>query len=200
MGIVDEFRRQPIPVVGSCTAGRVWRAWEDGVLTGLTYAHPWVTTRNVAYCPYIGTDVDASRQSSWDQPDALPDNWRNHDVSLYPHGAVNTKRHKPGSLGCACGWWMYHDLSMSASWQSVYRTRLTVVGIVHAYGAMTRGTKGYRAQYADIAAFVEPAWSRLFTPDDPQPALVWERVVDTYPHVPVYPTLRAATEAKKGTA
>lgn len=152
-GINDQFHNDALPVVGQVLAGRSWRAYSDGVLTGVTYGHEWTVTGNAATCPYIGVSGPLAGGEN------VPAAWRNTDM-LYPHGKALTMRHKPGAMGCACGFWMYHDLSHSADWAHIYQLRPTVTGLVQGWGTMTRGTKGYRAQFAAILALVEPTWAQ----------------------------------------
>lgn len=200
-----EFHAEATPVVGSCIAGRSWRAYRDGTLTGVTYGQPWQATGNEAICPYVGLDKGQSAST--------PDHWR-HGGTFYRHGHAKSGRHTPGSAGCSCGYWCYHDLAESASWEPP-PSLLGVVGVVHVYGVMTRGTKGYRAQRADISALVRPSWADAREPlhsttyysplswdcddsdDGPIPADVWSAVTAAYP-VPVHPSIEAALRAIHG--
>lgn len=193
MDIQGEFHTNAIPVVGSCVAGRSWRAYPDGVLTGVTYSAPWTTTGNTAWCPFIGGEPgDTVKQ---------PEDWRNTGYMSTFNVTKNNqvKRHAPGSLNCTCGFWCYSDLSMSETWAT---HMLAVVGVVNVWGVMTRGTKGYRAQHADIAALVRPEWAdelgqldmygdRIAHPE------VWDAVVDRY-SVPVYSSLTDAMRSIHG--
>lgn len=185
----DEFHDGAIPVVGSCTAGRVWKVEPDGILRGVTYGQPWTATGNTAICPYIGVPRD-------ERPHP-PETWRNHGwypTFFYPHGGGKSrdKPHKPGAMGCSCGYWVYHDLTLSATWASTANLHRApyVVGLVHAYGNMTRGSKGYRAEHADIAALITPGWAG----DD-----LWEKVATLYP-VPCFDTIEAAATAVRSAA
>ena len=208
-----DFHDDTLLVVGSCIAGRSWRAYPDGTLTGVTYGQTWKTTGNEAYCPYVGLEKGSSA--------AIPGGWR-HGGMFYPHGRTNPRKHRPGGIGCSCGYWCYHDLAASASWKPA-GLLLGVVGVVHAYGLMTRGSKGYRAQFADIAALVRPdwadrrempeavvaaviaSWSSVWSwseePPAPETTLadVWALVTDRYP-VPVYESIESAMAGIHGKA
>lgn len=186
MGTQDEFFTEPRAVVGACVAGRTWRVWPDGVLTGVSYWQEWAVRGNVAHCPYVGQEPTRLRSSI-----PHPESWRGGvGVGFISHGPSTARRHKPGALGCSCGWWAYHDLTLSASW-AMKSTANKVVGVVQVYGLMTRGTKGYRSQFADILALVTPDWSDLEDGTSPE---LWERVAARYP-VPCFPSIEEASAA-----
>lgn len=193
MDAKEEFHDQALPVVGSCLAGRIFRAYDDGTLTGIVYRQPWTNGVNTAICPYAGRALTDPRPR-------VPDGWRNslYGGSFHGHSAHERRSpHQPGGLKCSCGFWCFHRLDMSAEWISLVGAG-AVVGLVWAHGVMTRGTKGYRAQHATIAALVTPNWAndrparndpRILTPSD-----VWANVLARY-DAPTFPTLDAAVEA-----
>lgn len=191
MDVKEEFHSEPLLVVGRCLAGRVFRAHSDGVLTGLVYRQPWAPGINEAMCPYSTGQAYA------------PDHWREPGIGhSYFYGHEGHKRstpHKPGAMKCSCGFWLYHDLAMSAEWAKA-SGGCGVVGLVHATGTMTRGTKGYRAQRAQIIALVAPLWAGWDDPAEDEPAAPsaswWDNVVDLY-RVPIYTTLDAAVVGVK---
>ena len=194
MDAKEEFHDQALLVVGSCLAGRLFRACDDGVLTGLVYRQPWTNGANTAICPYVGLAPEAGSPRT-------PIGWRQSVYGAAFHGhAAHERRtpHQPGGLKCSCGFWAFHQLDMSAEWISLARTN-AVVGLIWAHGVMTRGTKGYRAQHATIAALVTPDWAHT-EPVEAEPTIpprdVWANVVNHY-DVPVFSTLDAAVAGVK---
>lgn len=189
MGTVDEFHRDTVLVMGTVLAGRAWRVWPDGLLTGVTYTQPWTVRGNTAMCPYGGRE----------HPAGVPEDWPIGGGSFCAHaGQKKAAKHRPGDAGCSCGWWSYVDLSLTSEWLYATSSR-GVTGLIKAHGLCTRGTKGYRSERADILALVEPPWASHpkwttthSRSDWPAPPDLWEAVLDRYP-VPAFPTLAAAS-------
>lgn len=194
MSVQEEFHDGALVVIGSCYGGRSWRVHPDGALTGITYGQVWQVARNSAHCPFVGHSVG----ERLDQPD----DWRTGGYAHTWNVSSVTSRttpHTPGALGCTCGYWSYHDLSLSSSWS---HNIATVTGVIQAYGLMTRGSKGYRSQHADIVALVEPGWAHSSDPlgyGDLTGSTVWERVAARYP-VSTFATVSGAMAAIHGRA
>lgn len=197
-----DFHHDAVAVFGAAIAGRSWHAHADGTLSGITYRQPWVRGTNTAWCPYSGAEIGTVVE----QPaDWLDGNHRSSfTIGRHAFAPAMTRTHKPGALGCSCGWWAYTDRDLTPTWGSCERRATSVAGVVRLWGRMTRGTKGYRAQYAEIQALIEPSWV-----DDTEPgssvygntprAEIWERVVDKYA-APVLPTIDAAFAAVRSLA
>ena len=191
-----DFHEDAVAVFGAAIAGRSWHAHADGTLAGITYRHPWVRGTNAAWCPYSGAEPGTvvSEPDHW-LDGKYPTSWNVGRV----YTPALTSTHKPGALGCSCGWWAYMDQTLTTTWASGGTRASSVSGVVRLWGRMTRGTRGYRAQYADIQALIEPEWAG----DDREKgslfgattrADIWERVVQKYA-VPVVPDLESAFQS-----
>lgn len=184
----DEFFDDAIPVVGTVRGARVWRVEDDGVLTGVTYRQPWTQGENVAHCVFsaAGKDGQAEYPEHWYRA-----KWNPTVVS----SNVRRDKHHPGALGCTCGFFSYHE-GDGMEWAATAGYDRHVGGVVHVYGRMTRGSKGFRAEKARIVALTVPRWSDLAYGgrDDPEVferrraegIVRWEAVRTRYPDVPVY--------------
>jgi hypothetical protein len=68
---------------------------------------------------------------------------------------ADRKEHRPGHPDCTCGIYAYHDLLSLKPTPRAFPT--AVFGLVNAYGHVTVGTKGFRAEKADVVALTLPA-------------------------------------------
>lgn len=177
--IKDDFTDDALMVVGEVISGRSWKALDDGTLVGVTVHQAWTPGPNLAHCPYSETDgVHYNTPRGW-----------LHGYSTFTahgHKKLNAK-HVPGSIGCSCGFWSYHDLAHSSEWAHIGGGR-NIVGLIRATGRMTRGSKGYRSQRAQIVALIAPKWNDVDT----------ERVIaiaERYPDARWFADLREAATA-----
>src|SRR5690606_16861630 len=124
----EEFFDDSLQVVGDCLAARVWRAEDDGVLTGVTFRQPWVEGENTAFCVYSGSHPREAL--------VFPESWRR--TSWHPpHVAPNQRsRHRPGFRSCSCGFFAYHDGDKGSQWSNAAGRHASVVGIVQVYGLL----------------------------------------------------------------
>lgn len=90
--------------------------------------------------------------------------------------------HRPGDIGCACGWYAYYDGS------NEYRSPTRISAVVEGYGKCTLGERGFRAEKARLVALFKPG--RHVTADRVA------RAVHNY-DVPLYATKREALEVHR---
>lgn len=200
MSIHEEFLRGAIPVVGTVRGARVFRAQEDGHLTGVTFRQPWVAGENVAVCVFAEADDEEGAR--------FPEGWASPGDYRTPPavGQSRTDPHVPGSLGCSCGFWSYHQ-GDGMAWATCTGVDRAVPGVVHVYGRMTRGSLGFRSEKARLVALVVPRWADVPPPriaagitDEAvekvwaawrrrhvEGAARWAAVVARYPTLPLYP-------------
>lgn len=66
---------------------------------------------------------------------------------------IGGRNHRAGQLNCACGFYAYWDGENS---RHVGFNDYQVEGVIEAWGLITVGTRGFRAEYAKIVALVIP--------------------------------------------
>lgn len=91
--------------------------------------------------------------------------------------ATGEPGHRPGSLGCRCGFYAYFNLGYNP-----HHSPRNVLGLIEGYGVVTVGNRGFRCEKARIVA--------LIAPDIPDPHFA--RVFANYPDVPVFNSVEAA--------
>ena len=69
-------------------------------------------------------------------------------------GSVPRKPHRVPDPGCTCGFYAYTDQDSLA--KNSYDDGNSVFGLVKAHGLVTQGTKGFRAEKAEIVALTMP--------------------------------------------
>lgn len=151
MSISDDFHTDSRPLVADTITGvRSFNVDRLGRLTGVTQKSVWRPGLNEAKCPAnLGPIQRAALKAERDMRQrngfAIHTMWGS-DKYRY----VDTPEHTPGSAGCQCGFWAYFDGSND------YEDSSRVTAIVEGQGVVTVGTKGFRAEKAEIVALVDP--------------------------------------------
>lgn len=135
-------------VPGRIVGIRAFGLREDGVLTGLTnhgghygYAHPGVNNASCLLGPLERIFSHALSCGTVFRPPAAEE--RGIDRTF-------THDHVPAQLHCTCGFYAYYTVD-----DAPY-TKKGLVGIVAGTGRITAGSKGFRAQRAEILGVVIP--------------------------------------------
>lgn len=189
--IHQDFFTNPVtstPAVGEVYAVRSFSVEPTGHLTGVTYRQRWSRADNTAECHLAD---DRSERPEWAPAWSM---WSTHQPERYSAKAG----HAPGSDGCTCGFYAYW--TGEDCWGMPQR----VTGVIAAWGVVTAGTKGIRAQHARIVALVKPRepWVEQGWFDGTptvchrpgvQP-LTWQRVVERFADLPIFASLEAALD------
>ena len=153
----SDYGDRPLYAGAVLRGQRVWYVDQSATLYGMTFPKPWAPGENVAECynesyidGYNGGSCPCQLCMSMRVRDAGPKvpKWREtaHDVSIK----------------CACGWYGITGHSNEYLFTSDYtRHRLPrIEGIIEGYGKVVVGSKGFRAQKAQIVALVVPEGRR----------------------------------------
>jgi hypothetical protein len=141
--------REVVP--GTLRGYRGWRMdSRNGVLYACNWMDAWISGRNEASCKM-----------------ANPPGCKCGDCNPAP-----SEPHAAPSGNCTCGFYGKH-LPFD------YDHRANVVGVIKAYGNVVLGTKGFRAQYAEIEALLPLSLYGGLVPE------IWEASRDLY-QVPVF--------------
>lgn len=145
--------------------------WLDELFTGNLGIDPQTAELHLAFSPIGVTEARFMRRDVWRPADWLLDDpfmpTREIQIPMKLVAAVRTGSgtvlvritgkktdHPAGHPTCTCGIYAYHDWA-SLNLSGVPRER-SVFGLVKAYGRVTVGSKGFRAQKADVLAFTRP--------------------------------------------
>ena len=188
MSVTEDFHTDPRPLVaGDITGVRSFAVDKLGRLTGVSHAKVWRPGVNTAECPHARVAVKAAdaakaeREGDDDGPDMeafrrsvhrslMNSYWLAGGILRHDPSPVRSDEHRPGSTGCQCGFWAYFDGSDDFSGDD------RVTGVVRGSGVVTVGTKGFRAERAEVVALVAPDH------DEPEPETDggswWDRLGD----------------------
>lgn len=185
--------------VASFTGFRNWKLTgppDAPVLSSVSHANDWVQGVNEArclspatklVCEYLTSDADHKHTAECRAPDRC-DGVRQ---------------------SCGCGFWAYETFT---NWFGVHGTGSGmfggstpwVMGVIHGFGRMVIGTKGFRASKAVIAALVMPPVLSNGVEGRVSPERVEERRVlaeryeaglrERYWSIPFYPSVEAMLE------
>lgn len=180
MSINEDFHADPRPLVAdSITGVRSFAVDKLGRLTGVTHTSVWRPGVNTATCPTAAVKVKASKAepvpgtTGTGMNDAsieaimaavrrasLRSNWAMYSGgwTLPYENRTRTDEHRPGAAGCQCGFWAYFDGSDDFGGEG------RITGVVRGQGVVTVGSKGFRAEQAEIVALVDPTSPRPGVP------------------------------------
>lgn len=151
---MSEFSDRPL-VAGSLIGTRSFRVDKLGRLTGVTHREVWKPGVNTAECRkgmgltwnMGGLITPATLYHYLGGGTVVPDVKAKPEVEPGPDEAP----HQVASLGCACGFYAYTDNEANPHHEDG-----NVLAVVEASGVATVGTRGFRAEKAEIVAFVAP--------------------------------------------
>lgn len=161
----DDFHTDSRPLVAdSITGVRSFRVDKLGRLTGVTHTKVWRPGLNTATCPHLpikakatAEDLDAATEAVRAFGQAQPDPYSSSMLRALTGFTIHAterkkvdKGHRPGGFGCECGYWAYF------ADPDEFSDEHTLTGIVSAQGVVTVGSKGFRAEKAEVVALVEP--------------------------------------------
>lgn len=146
---MSEFSDRPL-VAGSLIGTRSFRVDKLGRLTGVSHREVWRPGLNEAEC---------RKGSGWNLGGSI-----GNGATFYyyggPSGTVRVtaepdlkdeKPHQVASLDCACGFYAYTDTASNP-----HHEEGNVLAVVEASGVATVGTRGFRAEKAEIVALIAP--------------------------------------------
>lgn len=171
MSVHEDFHADPRPLVAdSITGVRSFSVDKLGRLTGVTHKKVWRPGVNTATCPTATVKVKAAKAEK--KPgtvdltvdadmEAFRVALRRATQSFQPltYGGwswhtteerTRTDEHRPGAQGCQCGFWAYFDGS------DEFSSSDRITAVVRGQGVVTVGSKGFRAEKAEIVALVDP--------------------------------------------
>ena len=165
---MSEFSDRPL-VAGSLIGTRSFRVDKLGRLTGVTHREVWKPGVNTAECR-------KGMGLTWNMGGLVIPGTIHHyltggqlhvsggfpDVKAEPEPTEAETAHQVASLGCACGFYAYTDNEANPHHEDG-----NVLAVVEASGVATVGTRGFRAEKAEIVAFVAPG--------RPKVRNVWDR-------------------------
>lgn len=176
--------------VGSVKGLRGWDMDDQGRLTGVTHRVVWTPGENVAQCRDLGgkyepcpKQVEAEKErkanergSSWLEPSIYF--YGCDDPVCVPgkgHFVAGTEARHAFDADCECGFWAYDEEN--------HRPHGVVTGIIEAYGKVTIGTRGFRAEKARIVALTR---ERPIDEEGDLSLSKWLRLKALYPDVAFY--------------
>jgi hypothetical protein len=158
--MASEFDGRPF-AAGELVGLRDFDLTADGRLTGCTVAYPWKPGENKAVCGQrhpIET-IDGMRMVAPHGFSMMLFNSLFHQSLRAMYGSTNPypapldadEDHRAGSLHCSCGFHAYTDGDSHD-----YGDPKRITGIIRGYGVCTEGTRGFRAEKAQLVALVAP--------------------------------------------
>ena len=200
---MSDFSDRPF-VAGVITGLRAFRIDPLGRLTGVVHRDVWTPGENVGVCHKSATDQTFRAFSTggyiMDGGRKGKGSGRRDDLyNFYIQPPAPLRKHPIASASCECGYYAYFDggndyLSQSSNaWAALYiggtEDRAPRVGaIVNGYGLVTVGSRGFRAEKAEVIALISPM------SDQARYAVPFEKVRHNYPDLPVIATEREAVE------
>lgn len=176
---MSDFADRPL-VAGSLLGLRSFKVTGEGVLTGVVHQDEWVSGENVARCSGMTAEMVkmsyAFAQCSFNM--AITISKITGKVCLQkrpkPPRRPELSDHQAGRLGCTCGFYAYFD-----GGDNPHHSDGQILGIVEGYGAVTVGSRGFRAEKARIRALViEPQLSPVVLTARMYPEAAIFRTVD----------------------
>lgn len=145
---MSDFSDRPF-VAGTLNGIRSFQVDSLGRLTGVTVPRifkPGVNTatcsKRATYRDYLPRDIYGTARSA--TPERI--------AAARKQAEVDNKNHHVASVRCACGYYAYFDGSND------YSRSETVTALIAGSGVCTIGTRGFRAEKAELLAFVGPRW------------------------------------------
>lgn len=147
---MSEFSDRPL-VAGSLIGTRSFRVDKLGRLTGVTHREVWRPGLNVAECRKgqgsLGAYMSGGTFYYTFSTTAAP------KITLPTEPkSENEEPHQVASLDCACGFYAYTDDEANPHHEDG-----NVLAVVEASGVATVGTRGFRAEKAEIVALIAPS-------------------------------------------
>lgn len=141
---MSEFSDRPL-VAGSITGLRSFSLDTLGRLTGVHYAEVFRPGENTAQCRKSDGRVTIRVGGT----SATFPFW-SMATSTTNEPSPEEEAHRVAQLDCGCGYYAYFDKA-----DNPHHKPGNVLGIVEGYGAVTVGTRGFRAEKARLVALVE---------------------------------------------
>lgn len=199
MSVNEDFHHDSRPLVaGQITGVRSFAVDKLGRLTGVTHRKVWRPGVNEAHCPTAATAEEQVEEKAKEVDKAEReggDAITYHHLSSSMTAAISrqiasaysaspsftwhvaepmtrTDEHRPGAKGCGCGFWAYFDGSDDFSDDD------NVTGIIRGEGVVTVGSKGFRAERAEVVALVDPSDRWAGEPAEDKRPNLWDRWSD----------------------
>lgn len=201
---MSDFSDRPF-VAGVITGLRAFRIDPLGRLTGVVHRDVWTPGENVGVCHKSDTPTFHTFASGGyimaggrkGKSRGRSDDLYNFYIQHEPPKPL--RKHPIGSASCECGFYAYFDggndylTQSSSAWLALYiggtdDTAPRVGAIVNGYGLVTVGSRGFRAEKAEVIALISPK------SDQARYAVPFEKVRHNYPDLPVIATEREAVE------
>lgn len=172
--------------IGSVKGLRGWRMDDQGRLTGVTHRVVWTPGENVAQCRDLGgkyepcpeqAKADAAREAGDASLWPVYTYYQCEDPACVPgkgHFVAVTEARHAFDADCECGFWAYDEEN--------HQEHGEVTGIIEAYGKVTIGTRGFRAEKARIVALTRENNSDRYELSLSK----WRRLKQLYPDVSFY--------------
>lgn len=158
---VKDFSGYELAIGGEVYGAREWEVDSLGRLQGVSYSEVWRPGENVAKCRAVRRSKACAQGECGRGHFGLPTRYTLAGVTWNtgPDYCVEPAGCGGVNPDCDCGFWAYYD---RAQWGDA-----PVRGVVKAYGKTTLGTKGFRAEKAEIVALYlpEPVKAKSSDPD-----------------------------------
>ena len=170
MAYTEDFSGRPL-VAGTIRGIRTWDMSAEYRLVSPFQYFEWQATDNVSECvQYVQKSVYLEDDNS----------------TFYTvHDRLTNFEHKPAPKHCSCGFYAYHKHAVPQRTTTEVIFEGHIRGILEGYGTVTVGSKGFRAEKANILALIQSSNSYLD----------WNKVWDNYPEIPLFSSLEEAIEA-----
>ena len=172
--------------LGHVAGARSFKVRGDGTLTGVFHEREWLPGENLADCRKIvgfyipGVGVSDSIEPAWEKTETGPHcvgwSWEVDGVQgVYPrfpekvYQGFDEPAHSMPE--CKCGFYAYYKGSLD------WVTQINVSGIVHGYGRVALGERGFRAEKAKIVA--------LYTPPHSETQVQYSADIEVNPNLPI---------------
>lgn len=141
--------------LGSLTGIRSFKVDRLGRLTGVSYPEVWKPGVNHARCSRMSRPLDpysylAAAVAGFGVMD-VQRAMRRKEVSSPPVSLTKKPQHRAGEMPCSCGYYAYFDRG-----HNPHHNGAQVEGIVQGHGVTTVGSRGFRAERAEIVALIKP--------------------------------------------
>lgn len=214
---MSDFSDRPF-VAGVLTGLRAFRVDTLGRLTGVTYKDVWTPGENAAQC-HKKDETEAMYGGYMTSPSPVPGcgcrDCTNMSAAVNAHSitsmfapvaakvaAAVKAEHTLASLNCQCGFYAYFDGGndylrddfSAMSYAGMFLTRTEdkaarVGAIVNAWGKATVGSRGFRAEKAEIVALIVPSGTAA------RHEVAFTKARRNYPDVQVFDTEKDAVRA-----
>lgn len=215
---MSEFSDRPF-VAGTITGLRAFRIDTLGRLTGVTYKDVWTPGENVAVCHADNTFANAIQMAAAlsAQIDLTFNSQRGFDrkgkkakgIPKIPTPGEKAAKltHALAGIACQCGFYAYFDGGndyLSQAWASGGAITISngylvtggsedraprVAAVVNGWGLVTVGSRGFRAEKAEVVALISPKSEQA------KHEVAFAKVRRNYPDVEVFETEVEAVRA-----